>query len=51
MINLIFYNEKEDMQKKNAHFDNIYEALETNNLSVLKKAIRNGLDFCQKLRK
>lgn len=33
------------MQQKKSHFSNVFEALETNNLSVLKKALQNGIDI------
>lgn len=35
------------MQQKKLHFSNIFEALETNSLAVLKKAIQNGIDINQ----
>lgn len=35
------------MQQKKAGVNNIYDVLKTNSLSVLKKAIRNGLDINQ----
>lgn len=33
------------MQQKKSHFSNVFEALETNNLSVLRKALQNGIDI------